>query len=87
MARFYFHSDGNGRFTHDRAGVELPDLAAAQNWAETDLYAMVMAERTKDRQLITVTIADRGGAALLQISSRDVLTSRANQPRCPAYAC
>ncbi len=87
MTRYYFHSDHNGRFTRDGSGVELPDLSAARNWAETDLYAMVMAERTKDRPPITVTIADQDGAALLQISSQDVLASRANQRPCPAYTC
>ncbi len=82
MPRYYFHWKCNKRSTRDCWGVELPDLAAARRWAETETCNLVSVRRITDLMQGAITIADESDAPLAQVFARDVFSTPAEGPRC-----
>jgi hypothetical protein len=77
--RFFLHFCWSEGSTPDYCGVDLPDLAAARAWAETEARHLAEPEWPLGFDPMTgiITIADEDGAILDQVVVRDVLGSQA----------
>ena len=77
MPRYTFHWTGSDRSPEAHWGLNLPDLTAAQRWAETETYNLSSVRRHADVMEGTVTIADDQDVPVACILAREVL---ARQP-------
>ncbi len=79
IPRFFFHFAWAEGITPDHCGVELPDLATARNWAETEARRLLDPEWPLGLDPTTgvITIVDQDGNALDRVAVRDVLPSQA----------
>jgi hypothetical protein len=77
--RFFFHFRWSEGSTPDYCGIELPDLAAARAWAETEARHLAEPEWPLGFDPMTglITIVDENGAMLDRVVVRDVLGSQA----------
>ncbi len=80
MPQYYFHWECNKRSTRDCWGVELPDLAAARRWAETETCNLVSVWGIRDLVQGAITIADDSDAPLAQVFARDVFSTLMEGP-------
>ena len=76
MPRYTFHWTGCDRSPEAHWSVNLPDLAAAQRWAETETYNLTSVRRLADLIEGAVTIADEQDVPLAYILAREVLARR-----------
>ena len=79
MPRFFFHCDCDDHPAPDHCGVELPDPAAARDWAETEARHLLAPEMPLGLDPLTcvITIADEDDNILARIAVRDVVASPA----------
>jgi hypothetical protein len=79
MPRFFFHCDCEDHATLDHCGVDLPDLAAALAWAQTEARHLLAPEMPLGLDPLTcvITITDEDANILAQIAVRDVPASPA----------
>ncbi len=83
MPRYTFHWTGGDRSPDAHWSINLPDLAAAQRWAETETYNLSSVRRLADLMEGAVTIADEQDVPLAYVLAREVL---ARQPECSLSA-
>ena len=76
MPRYTFHWTGGNRSPDAHWSVNLPDLATAQRWAETETYNLTSVRRLADLIEGAVTIADEQDVPLAYILAREVLARR-----------
>jgi hypothetical protein len=72
MPRYTFHWECNERPAQDCWCVDLPDLTAAQRWAETETYNLSSVRRLADVMEGAVTIADEHDVPLAYVLAREV---------------
>jgi hypothetical protein len=79
MPSFFFHFDCDGHASRDHCGVDLPDLASAREWAETEARHLLEPEMPLGLDPLNgvITIADEDENILAQIAVRDVLAALA----------
>jgi hypothetical protein len=79
MPRFFFHCDCEDHATLDHCGVDLPDLAAALAWAQTEARHLLAPEMPLGLDPLTcvITITDEDANILAQIAVRDMPASPA----------
>ena len=73
--RFFFHFCWSEGCTPDYCGVELPDVAAARAWAETEARHLAEPEWPLGLDPMTgvIIVADEDGNVLTRLAVRDVL--------------
>ncbi len=81
--RFYFHFCADGHISPDHCGLELPDLAAAREWAETEARHLAEPEMPLglDPSGGVITITDEFGEPLAEVIVRDVMAGSAGLDR------
>ena len=72
MPRYTFHWTGSDRSPETHWGLDLPDPAAAQRWAETETYNLSSVRRLADVLEGAVTIADEHDVPLAYVLAREV---------------
>ncbi len=77
MPRYTFHWTGGDRSPDAHWSLNLPDLAVAQRWAETEIYNLSSVRRLADLMEGALTIADEQDVPLACVLAREVL---ARQP-------
>lgn len=77
MPRYTFHWECNKRSAQDCWCVDLPDLTAAQRWAETETRNLFTVRRLADVMEGAVTIADEHDVPLACVPARDVFARHA----------